>query len=94
MGHGTPLRPSGAGEDACGHAGPFLLDAGVSSTYVMARSWGLTKRRITAIDTAVDEAAEEETVREPAWWGASSGRKADIASTIRKALAAAGLMKR
>lgn len=40
MGHGTPLRTSGEG-DAVGAAGPFMLEAGISSTHHLARAWGL-----------------------------------------------------
>jgi poly(hydroxyalkanoate) depolymerase family esterase len=38
MGHGTPLD---TGPDACGAAGPYMLDADISSTQRIARSWGL-----------------------------------------------------
>jgi poly(hydroxyalkanoate) depolymerase family esterase len=39
MDHGVPLDPGGP--DGCGAIGPFMLDAGISSTAVIARSWGL-----------------------------------------------------
>src|SRR5262245_2123572 len=39
MPHGAPLATVGA--DACGIAGPFFLDAGISSTARIARFWGL-----------------------------------------------------
>jgi poly(hydroxyalkanoate) depolymerase family esterase len=39
MDHGVPLDPGGA--DGCGEIGPFMLDAGISSTTHIARSWGL-----------------------------------------------------
>jgi poly(hydroxyalkanoate) depolymerase family esterase len=41
MGHGTPLATGGAGTE-CGHAGPFLLDVGISSTFHIASFFGLT----------------------------------------------------
>jgi poly(hydroxyalkanoate) depolymerase family esterase len=41
MAHGTPLA-TGDGENAYGSAGPFLLDVGISSTYRIAKFWGLT----------------------------------------------------
>ena len=41
MAHGTPLA-TGAAEDACGEAGPFLLEAGISSSYRIAKFFGLT----------------------------------------------------
>jgi poly(hydroxyalkanoate) depolymerase family esterase len=39
MGHGTPLQIRGAG--ACGAPGPYMLDAGISSTRHIAGFWGL-----------------------------------------------------
>jgi poly(hydroxyalkanoate) depolymerase family esterase len=39
MAHGVPLAT--AGVDSCGVAGPFFLEAGVSSTSQIARFWGL-----------------------------------------------------
>lgn len=39
LGHGTPLSTSGA--DACGAAGPYMLEAGISSTRRIADFWGL-----------------------------------------------------
>lgn len=40
MAHGVPLRP-GAGEGQVGAAGPYLLDAGLSSTHAILDFWGL-----------------------------------------------------
>ena len=40
MAHGTPLA-TGAADDQCGAAGPFLLEAGISSSYHIARFFGL-----------------------------------------------------
>jgi poly(hydroxyalkanoate) depolymerase family esterase len=44
MPHGVPLA-TGSGENHCGAAGPFLLDVGISSSYHIAKFWGLTKPR-------------------------------------------------
>lgn len=41
MAHGTPLATGGA-DDECGAAGPFLLDVGISSSYHIAKFFGLT----------------------------------------------------
>ena len=41
MAHGTPLA-TGTGEGACGAAGPFLLQVGISSSYHIAKFFGLT----------------------------------------------------
>ena len=43
MAHGTPLA-TGDGENAYGAAGPFLLEVGISSTYHIAKFWGLTDK--------------------------------------------------
>ena len=42
MGHGTPLHPTAADlDESLGVPAPYMLDAGISSTCYMARSWGL-----------------------------------------------------
>jgi feruloyl esterase len=41
MAHGTPLAPGDAADQA-GIAGPFLLDAGISSSHRMLEFWGLS----------------------------------------------------
>lgn len=38
--HGAPLATSG--DESCGAPGPFVLDAGISSSWRIARFWGLT----------------------------------------------------
>src|SRR5260370_19469456 len=43
MAHGAPLA-TGDGEKHCGVPGAFLLDVGISSSYHIARFWGLTKQ--------------------------------------------------
>ncbi len=43
LGHGVPLSTSGA--DACGAVGPYMLEAGISSTRRVADFWGLTTRQ-------------------------------------------------
>ncbi len=44
MGHGAPLEP-GTQEHQCGTAAPFFNDVGISSTYHIARFWGLPETR-------------------------------------------------
>jgi len=44
MAHGAPLA-TGSGEKHCGVPGAFLLDVGISSSYHIAKFWGLTKPR-------------------------------------------------
>jgi poly(hydroxyalkanoate) depolymerase family esterase len=43
MGHGTPIATTGA--QACGQAGPHMLEAGISSTRCIADNWKLTGHR-------------------------------------------------
>ena len=43
MAHGTPLA-TGAADHECGAAGPFLLEVGISSSYHIAKFFGLTGR--------------------------------------------------
>jgi poly(hydroxyalkanoate) depolymerase family esterase len=44
MAHGAPLA-AGATDPHCGMPGAFLLDVGISSTYHIAKFWGLTAPR-------------------------------------------------
>ena len=41
LGHGAPIDPSSSGDRGVGRAMPYVLDAGISSTWHVARSWGL-----------------------------------------------------
>jgi poly(hydroxyalkanoate) depolymerase family esterase len=56
MAHGVPLATADA--DGCGLAGPFFLEAGISSTVFIARSWGLEaaagRKRKARAQPAVD----------------------------------------
>ena len=44
MAHGTPLA-TGAADSECGAAGPFLLEVGISSSYHIAKFFGLAQPR-------------------------------------------------
>ena len=59
MAHGVPLATASA--DGCGLAGPFFLEAGISSTVLIARSWGLdtapARKRKAQTEPAVDHVA-------------------------------------
>ena len=44
MAHGTPLA-TGEADEQCGAAGPFLLEVGISSSYHIAKFFGLTSDR-------------------------------------------------
>lgn len=56
MAHGTPLSV-GDGEQSLGVAGPFLLDVGISSSYHIAKFWGLTEGRVERAPARAPEAA-------------------------------------
>lgn len=60
MGHGTPLSTAGA--DAHGAAGPFMLEASISSTYHICRFWGLTDAAPTREPAALKAAAKRAPV--------------------------------
>jgi poly(hydroxyalkanoate) depolymerase family esterase len=69
MGHGTPLKT--AGEDGCGIAGPYMLEARISSTRRIASFWGVLaadESRVVAQAPAAQAAspAAPVTLREPA----------------------------
>ena len=102
MAHGAPLAV-GEADDQCGAAGAFLLDVGISSSYHIAKFWGLTDRRIAPakhrlIEIASGHPADKETFEElrdtstePA--GVPRSSSIDINAVITDALKAAGLMK-
>ncbi len=87
LGHGTPLDTGGSvhGE----HAAPFMLDAGISSTRLIARFWGLvpeeTRDRSHAGPKPAARARPAEAI---AWPG-----QAAITKTIEDALRSGGLIK-
>lgn len=42
LGHGVPI--AGGGDDPAGIAAPFILEAGISSSFEIARFWGIAPR--------------------------------------------------
>jgi feruloyl esterase len=105
MAHGAPLA-TGSAADQCGNAGAFLLDVGISSSFQIARFWGLTADRDVAsagtialpIPHEASSAADiDGHIDEPEL--ASPGSESpprkhlSIQSVITTALKAAGLMK-
>ncbi len=44
MGHGTPLKPRPASRVRADTPGPYMLDAGISSSMHLATAWGLKKQ--------------------------------------------------
>ena len=59
MGHGTPLA-TGSSDQAYGEAGPFLLEVGISSSYHIAKFFGLTGKVYARAATSVREAQNAE----------------------------------
>ncbi|MDB5696801.1 MAG: LpqC, poly [Sphingomonas bacterium] len=86
MGHGTPL--STRGDDACGTAGPHMLEAGISSTVRLARQWGLLDTAPRRVLPKPDLANAPIPLR-----SAAKGPAATVQDTIEMALRTAGLMR-
>ena len=97
MGHGTPIATTGP--NSYGAAGPFMLDVGISSTFHIARSWGLTdeaesveKNMFSHTDsshpTAVDRVREPEADPASIHSGASERRPplAQMATGVKKVI--------
>ena len=88
LGHGTPIAAQG--EDGCGACAPWILEAELSSSQVIARSWGLLPDRVStdacksASGTMRSDGAATETSR---------AASADVGETIARALRGAGLMR-
>lgn len=101
MGHGVPIDPAGA--DRLGAAGPYMLDVGLSSTAVIARSWGLAEQADTGRVSKPGRATAPtlprrlpETVSEQVAGEAvvpESGAAGYVQQTIERALRSAGLMR-
>lgn len=105
LGHGTPL--STAGPERCGIAGPYMLEAGVSSTRRIARFWGLGRSSDGRAGRRGELAAGAEERPETAYALAETGvpRAAQVRAEstpgpqhgvtriIEDALRAAGLMR-
>jgi poly(hydroxyalkanoate) depolymerase family esterase len=90
MGHGTPIATRGA--EACGTAGAFMLDVGISSTRRIAAFWGVapaaaaaaSARSVVPSDARKPQRLHPEPqAREPA----------GVAAVINDALRAAGLLR-
>ncbi|WP_455272468.1 extracellular catalytic domain type 1 short-chain-length polyhydroxyalkanoate depolymerase [Rhizobium herbae] len=46
MGHGTPLKPRPASRTRADTPGPYMIDAGISSSMHLATAWGLRKPQL------------------------------------------------
>jgi feruloyl esterase len=104
MSHGTPLSVGDA-DDQCGAAGAFLLEVGISSSYHVAKFWGLAE---APHDAAKDQTSFERASRrshdiagdgapgKPSFAAPADAPQivpVDIRAVINQALRAAGLMK-
>jgi feruloyl esterase len=104
MAHGTPLEV-GEGEGACGAPGPFLLSVGISSSYRIARFFGIVPSSASADKPLksphlASPAAAEELVLEgeiltdePRRRQGPNPPPSNIGAVINHALRTAGLIK-
>ena len=89
IGHGTPIAANG--EDGCGTPAPWILEAGVSSSLEIARSWSLVQSKSSS---ASHQSTSEPASRERrASATHSASLKSDVGETIARALRGAGLMR-
>jgi poly(3-hydroxybutyrate) depolymerase len=102
MAHGAPINSRGI--DACGSAAPYVIDAGVSSSLIMAREWGLANATLDEEGLAPEKlqviplhkVSLSAPVQEPARSGAeqrNNQRNTFIQNTIQAALKSAGLIR-
>lgn len=96
LGHGTPLSTTGA--EGLGEAGPFLIEAGVSSSLEIARFWGLAEPAEAGAGGPAPILPRYVPPPHPApsFVGARTaarGPTVDVGAAISNALRSAGLMK-
>jgi poly(hydroxyalkanoate) depolymerase family esterase len=95
MGHGTPV--GGAGQESYGEAGPYFLDAGISSTAHIAAFWGLrptvrrTQQAAIAQDHPSPSSAPQPIMQKDK--GARAAPERGVKAVILAALKSAGLLK-
>jgi poly(hydroxyalkanoate) depolymerase family esterase len=104
MFHGTPLG-IGENDEQYGMKGAFLIEAGISSSYHIAKFFGLTERihKPKEAETSVVDhpsivvlprrLTRPETADRPEHRNQARSRGIDVGAVITKALTAAGLMK-
>jgi poly(hydroxyalkanoate) depolymerase family esterase len=102
LGHGVPLSTSGA--NACGSAGPYMLEAGISSTRRIAHFWGLDSARAEdRLTSAAEAKSRSSTAASTSAMTVPAERRGaqpqpqpvpgGVARVIEDALRAAGLMR-
>ena len=100
MAHGTPLA-TGEAEGQAGSAGAFLLDVGISSSYHIAKFWGITGQDVARAKVSHPEDSRITSTIVNRMEGKAHGippshptaNVSDVGSIITRALQAAGLMK-
>lgn len=104
MAHGTPIGTAETGEPF-GAPGPYLLEAGIASSYHIAKFFGLTGRIHLPREADAQPRQADRSAPQDAWRGSmpppggdvpqpGAGRRGiDVAAVITKALTAAGLIK-
>lgn len=94
MAHGTPLSSLGADADEV--AGPHMLEAGISSTRLIARFWGINSKVGTdeqAVREIIPFRAPEKLESALEATSQRSGALGGVQATIENALRTAGLMR-
>ncbi len=96
LGHGTPLATHG--REGCGAAGPFLLEAGVSSSLQIAKFWGVADPAYAAASKPArpepqrarpaGAARKPEIVTPPPAW---QGPQLKVGRTLKAVMKAMGL---
>ncbi|QIK79721.1 PHB depolymerase family esterase [Sphingomonas piscis] len=86
LGHGTPLDPSDASLSE--RSGPHMLDAGISSTYLISEFWGIVPKRRKA-----DRSSHAPTTPSPDADHQRNDLGDFIEGTIEGALRTAGLIR-
>src|SRR6185295_15367607 len=76
MAHGTPLA-TGRADNECGVAGPFLLEVGISSSYHIAKFFGLTADARHVVSQAASHVASQVAPSDSAMPVAAKQRPAD-----------------
>lgn len=89
MGHGTPIAATGA--EACGTAGAFMLDVGLSSTRRIAAFWGIADA--VGMRPASDTTRPVQRLTRMPTPAALPDQPAGVANVINDALRAAGLLR-
>ena len=90
LGHGAPLKTRGP--ESCGTAGPYMLEAGISSTWRQAAHWGLLGTPATTARPMRQPASAPDGPPVPRPSGVPS-RGVGVTATIEDALRSAGLMR-